>query len=184
MLLVFSRSPGKAICISLPRRTAYEGKVAWRGRLVNILSAAMQQGANRSPGQRRRFRPDGAAECSRGWSGAAALRPDAEPVESGETRVLPPLFLFRPGGATEIFRDAESTPVPGDSAAPLGRMMSKHERSHGLRDTASGVAPPAVRPRHACRARAATPRRPVGAKTAVRSQRPFLAQSSHPCGLA
>ena len=29
------------------------------------------------------FRPNGAMECSRGWSGAAAERPDAEPVESG-----------------------------------------------------------------------------------------------------
>ena len=29
------------------------------------------------------FRPNGAAECSHGWSGAAAPRPDAEPVESG-----------------------------------------------------------------------------------------------------
>jgi hypothetical protein len=31
----------------------------------------------------RRFRPDGATECSHGWSGAAAMRPEAEPVESG-----------------------------------------------------------------------------------------------------
>ena len=26
--------------------------------------------------------PNGAAECSHGWSGAAARRPDAKPVES------------------------------------------------------------------------------------------------------
>jgi len=31
----------------------------------------------------RRFRPNGAAECSRGWSGAVPQGPDAEPVESG-----------------------------------------------------------------------------------------------------
>ena len=29
------------------------------------------------------FRPNGAMDCSHGWSGAAAQRPDAEPVESG-----------------------------------------------------------------------------------------------------
>jgi hypothetical protein len=31
----------------------------------------------------RRFSPNRNYECSRGWSGAAAMRPDAEPVESG-----------------------------------------------------------------------------------------------------
>ena len=60
--------------------------------------------------------PNGAAGCSRGWSGAAALRPVAQPVESGtqENRFF--FILFSPrrgeGGARtneEVHRGASRT---------------------------------------------------------------------------
>jgi len=35
------------------------------------------------------LRPDGAVECSHGWSGAAALPPDAEHVESMAVKCSP-----------------------------------------------------------------------------------------------
>jgi len=75
------------------------------------------------------FGPNGAAGCSRGWSGAAAQRPDAEPV--GGKRVPYPLLLAyphssRPGGAKEI-----PPPLPG--------------RVHRLRTWPTGCAPPAMR---------------------------------------
>jgi len=43
-------------------------------------------------------RPEGASDCSHGWSGTAAQPPGAEPVESGSS------YLFRTEGAKEIFR--------------------------------------------------------------------------------
>ena len=42
--------------------------------------------------------PNGATECSHGWSGAAAMRPDAEPVENGYFS-----SSSRPSGAKEVF---------------------------------------------------------------------------------
>jgi len=63
------------------------------------------------------FRPNGATGCSHGWSGAAALRPDAEPVESGY-----PLSSFRPGGATEIFGPTKRRLCPALPPPLAGRM--------------------------------------------------------------
>jgi len=66
------------------------------------------------------FRPNGAAGCSRGWSGAAAKRPDAEPVERSGFLIL--ILFFSPGrGEGDSWAD-ERKPVPGDSSAPSGRM--------------------------------------------------------------
>ena len=66
------------------------------------------------------FGPNGAGECSRGWSGAAAKPPVAEPVE--------PKFFFssRPSGAKEIQRSEHSPTrlalwVTTASSAPMGR---------------------------------------------------------------
>jgi len=45
------------------------------------------------------FRPDGAPDCSRGWSGAAENRPDAQPVETKRNpQYYLSVYFFAPEG--------------------------------------------------------------------------------------
>ena len=88
--------------------------------------------------------PVGATGCSHGWSGAAAQRPDAQPVERKEESGYS-LSSCRPGGATEVPK-----PTKGKRfLRPSGAGLTNTHLSHGLR-----CAPPV-----------ATLRGPVGAET-------------------
>jgi len=99
------------------------------------------------------FRPNGARGCSRGWSGAAALRPDAQPVERNGFVIL----FFSPRRGEGVARTDERTLIRRPFRRfrrPSGADVLKDERSHGLRTArheAAG-APPVI-----------TVRRPVGA---------------------
>ena len=97
------------------------------------------------------------------------MRPQSGPTRNPwETDI--PHHLFAPAGRRR-FLGRRRTPVPGDSSAPGGADVLKHERFHGLRTArcAAGASP------------VATIRRPVGAKNGDHnyrdSKRPPLAVS-------
>jgi hypothetical protein len=76
-------------------------------------------GVFREANNGRAVRPNGATECSRGWSGEAALRPDAQPVEN-EKPPSPAFSFFKPR------RGERGAAGP----SPLFRLCSKYP--HGI----------------------------------------------------
>ena len=87
------------------------------------------------------FGPDGAAACSRGWSGAAALRPGAQPVENGtqENRFF--FILFSPRPATAGLRRGEGgVRSSGKSRCGVTRpSLIRPACRHFLRPAGAGV---------------------------------------------
>ena len=75
------------------------GRVGHRKRLICVNAANLRQNHLYLTGLRQHgvafFRPNGAADCSHGWSGGVAPRPDAEPVENVVNR------RTRPNGAAD-----------------------------------------------------------------------------------
>ena len=79
------------------------------------------------------FGPNGAGGCSHGWSGAAAQRPDAEPV-GGRRVPHPPLFA--PAGRRRFLHPLHS----GDGSSLRCDLTGRVRR---IRTSPTGCAPPA-----------------------------------------
>ena len=90
--------------------------------------------------------PDGAWECSHGWSAGDAQRARAQPVEMGEQSET------CPGGVEESAprRVGEYSAAP-NPFAPTGARWSSKVPFHGLRSAENSLAPPvATTPRPVC----------------------------------
>jgi len=69
------------------------------------------------------FAPTGRRNVAAGGAARSLRDPTRNPWKADEQKESIVFFsFFRPGGAKEIFRADERTPVPGASSAPLGRM--------------------------------------------------------------
>ena len=104
------------------------------------------------------FRPNGATGCSRGWSGGAARRPDAEPVERSGVLIL----FFSPRMGRRRFSERRKQ-------ARARRSLRPFEAKKAVQSFKA--CPPILR---------AGFRFQVNGQTAVQGQRPFPVPPVHP----